>query len=74
MMKVPAIRGRLKITVARSSHRTAMFEAYDEAYGALQRFFKDGDRDSCPLIEEYEAPCVDKARSLRESAMTSHGI
>ncbi|MDM9623017.1 hypothetical protein A6U87_07370 [Rhizobium sp. AC44/96] len=59
LLKLPSIRGRLQIIAARSSHLNELFEAYEEANVALGRFQKERDRESCPLIEEYEALCAE---------------
>ncbi|MCW1751151.1 hypothetical protein [Rhizobium acaciae] len=57
MLKLPAIRKRLQHIAAQSTHLNGMFEAYEEAYVALQEFQRDRDRTDCPLIAEYEALC-----------------
>ncbi|QFY63414.1 hypothetical protein FZ934_24430 (plasmid) [Rhizobium grahamii] len=59
MLKLPAIRGRLQVIAATSSRLNGAFEAYEEACVALERFKRERDRDSCPLVEEYEALCTE---------------
>ncbi len=59
MLKLPAIRGRLQLIAAHSTHLNGMFEAYEEAYLALQKFQKERDNTDCPLIAEYEMLCSD---------------
>lgn len=57
MLKLPALRGRLQILAVRSRRLDDLFEAYEEASLALERFQKDG--GGGPLVEEYEAVCRD---------------
>ncbi|WP_244490371.1 hypothetical protein [Rhizobium sp. Root708] len=59
MLKLPAIRGRLQIIAAQSTHLNGMFEAYEDAYVALQRFQKERGQNDGPLIKEYETLCSD---------------
>ena len=60
MLKLPSIRGCLQLIAARSVHLNEMFEAYQEAYVALQRFQKECGRSTSGLIEEYEALCTER--------------
>ncbi len=59
LLKLPSIRARLQVIAAGSTHLNELFEAYEEANIALERFQRTGDRASCPLIEEYEALCAE---------------
>ncbi|TXI11962.1 MAG: hypothetical protein E6Q76_01750 [Rhizobium sp.] len=57
MLKLPAVRGKLQILAARSGQLDDLFEAYEEASHALERFRRE-DRGS-RLVEEYETVCRD---------------
>ncbi|MDK4717272.1 hypothetical protein [Rhizobium sp. CNPSo 4039] len=57
MLKLPALRGRLQILAARSRQFDDLFEAYEEASHALERFQREGKGNR--LVEEYEAVCRD---------------
>lgn len=57
LIKLPAVRGRLQLIAARSSKLNDIFEAYEEANSALERYYKNRDGSDCVLIEEYEALC-----------------
>lgn len=59
MLRLPALRGRLQILAVRSRRLDDLFEAYEEASLALERFQKDGGGSGGPLVEEYEAVCRD---------------
>jgi hypothetical protein len=59
MLKLPAIRARLQIVSAQSDELSGLFEAYEEASVALERFLKEKGQDDCPLIAEYEAICTE---------------
>jgi hypothetical protein len=59
MLKLPAIRGRLQLIAPTTTNLNEMFEAYEEANVALERFLRDRDGGSSPLIKEYEALCAD---------------
>ena len=48
MLKLPALRGRLQILAARSRQFDDLFEAYEEASHALERF----QREVLPLLKE----------------------
>ena len=59
MLKLPAVRARLQIIAARTTHLNEIFEAYEEAIVALQRFQNERNRDTGALIGEYEALCAE---------------
>lgn len=54
MLRLPAIRGRLQIAAARSARLDDLFEAYEVAAVALERFQRAHD---CPKVLEYESVC-----------------
>ncbi|WP_349962395.1 hypothetical protein [Rhizobium sp. ZPR3] len=51
------MRGRLQILAARSRQFDDLFEAYEEASHALERFQREG--KGSRLVEEYEVVCRD---------------
>ncbi|MDK4700899.1 MULTISPECIES: hypothetical protein [unclassified Rhizobium] len=57
MLKLPALRGRLQILAAQSRRLDDLFEAYEEASLALERFQREGKGNR--LVVEYEAVCRD---------------
>ncbi len=59
MLKLPAVRGRLQIFSQRSSALSDLFEAYEDASSALERFQRDQHRQDGRLIQEYETVCVE---------------
>ncbi len=54
MLKLPALRGRLQIVAAKSPALDDLFEAYDDASIALERFRRDG---NVTRIAEYDGIC-----------------
>jgi len=59
MLKLPAVRGRLQLFSNRSSALSDLFEAYEDASVALERFQKDQHRRDSRLIQEYETVCTE---------------
>lgn len=57
------MRGRLQLVAARSSALDELFEAYDVASVALERFQKE---KNCPQVLEYEVVCTDIENELIE--------
>lgn len=55
-MKLPAVRGQLQILAARSRKLDDLFEAYDDAASALDRFQRSNDTQ---LVAEYHRVCCE---------------
>ncbi|WP_280171508.1 hypothetical protein [Agrobacterium pusense] len=54
MLKLPALRGQLQIIAAQTTDLNELFEAYEMAASALERFRKEEDRTR---VREYETVC-----------------
>lgn len=54
MLKLPALRGQLQIIAAQTTDLNELFEAYEMAASALERFRKEEDRTR---VREYETIC-----------------
>ncbi|OOO15806.1 hypothetical protein BTE56_22730 [Agrobacterium pusense] len=54
MLKLPALRGQLQIIAAQTTDLNELFEAYEMAASALERFRKEEDR---ARVREYETVC-----------------
>lgn len=54
MLRLPALRGKLQIVAAKSAELDDLFEAYDDASIALERFQRD---QNVTRMAEYESIC-----------------
>ena len=54
LLKLPALRGQLQIIAAQTTDLNELFEAYEMAASALERFRKEEDRTR---VREYETVC-----------------
>ncbi|KQV40506.1 MULTISPECIES: hypothetical protein [unclassified Rhizobium] len=54
MLKLPEVRGDLKIIAAKRPFLTDLCEAYEDACVKLQRLRITPGNANCPMIEEYE--------------------
>jgi hypothetical protein len=54
ILKLPALRGQLQIIAAQTTDLNELFEAYEMAASALERFRKEEDRTR---VREYETVC-----------------
>ncbi|HWK65583.1 MAG TPA: hypothetical protein VNS34_11615 [Rhizobiaceae bacterium] len=64
MLKMPALRGQLKLLSARSEEMRNLCGAFDEASSTLERLRRERDDRNADMIAEYEKICADIERDM----------
>ena len=57
MLKIPALRGKLRVVSASDADMFSLCGAFEEASSMLDRLRREGDRASPAVIREYESLC-----------------